>query len=253
VTRARAIVALVFAAAALAAPIAQAAEIPALTGRVIDRAGILSGGRERLDTLLREYESRTTNQVVVLTLPTLGGEPIEDFAKRAFDSWGLGQKEKDNGVLVVVVPNDHKMRIEVGRGLEESLTSAAAQRILDQVMAPALRGGDYAGGFERGVQAVIAQLDGAVAAEEGAPATAATPPQLPESSIPAWVIWLIVVLFLVIVAMFIWAAATNQLHLCGSSRSRSSGSWSGSSSSSSSSGFSGGGGSSGGSGASGSW
>src|SRR5262245_45937653 len=89
-----------------------AADVPYLTGRVTDNAEILSpAARERLTATLQKHESATGNQIAVLTLPTLDGESIEGFATRVFDSWKLGQKGKDNGVLVIVVPNDRRMRI----------------------------------------------------------------------------------------------------------------------------------------------
>ena len=103
--------------------LARAADVPFLSGRVVDEAEILSPAtRERLTAVSKTHEDSTTNQVVVLTTPTIGGESIEEYATRVFATWKLGQKGKDNGVLVVVVPNDRKMRIEVGYGLEGALT-----------------------------------------------------------------------------------------------------------------------------------
>ena len=101
--------------------------MPYLSGRVVDDAEILSpAARERLTTALKSHEQKTTNQVVVLTVPTIGSESIEEYATRVFEQWKLGQKGKDNGVLVVVAPKDRKMRIEVGYGLEGTLTDAMA-------------------------------------------------------------------------------------------------------------------------------
>ncbi len=161
-------------AAALAAPAARAVEVPYLSGRVVDDAELLDGAaRARLESLLAGYEQRTTAQLAVVTLRTLDGEPIEDFASRAFQAWKLGQKGKDNGVLLVVVPDDRKMRIEVGYGLEGALTDVAASRIIRNVLAPAFREKDFAGGIERGVQAMIGQLDG----QEGAIPDDPAPPE----------------------------------------------------------------------------
>ncbi|MCU0363800.1 MAG: TPM domain-containing protein [Bacteroidales bacterium] len=96
-----------------------AADVPFLTGRVNDNARILSAGTlSFLGDSLKAHEDRTTNQVVVLTLSTIGGESIEDYANRVFNEWKLGQRGKDNGVLILVVPDDRQMRIEVGYGLE---------------------------------------------------------------------------------------------------------------------------------------
>ena len=108
-----------------------AIDVPYLTGRVTDNAEILDAdARTRLDDLLRAHEQATGNQIAVLTVPTLDGESIEDFSTRVFGTWKLGQKGKDNGVLVVVVPRDRRMRIEVGYGLEGVLPDAAASRIV---------------------------------------------------------------------------------------------------------------------------
>jgi uncharacterized membrane protein YgcG len=140
---------------------AAAVDVPYLTGRVTDNAEILDAdARTRLDELLRAHEQATGNQIAVLTVPTLDGESIEDFSARVFGTWKLGQKSKDNGVLVVVVPRDRRMRIEVGYGLEGVLPDAAASRIVRDVMTPRFKTGDFAGGIEEGVKAIIATLTG---------------------------------------------------------------------------------------------
>ncbi len=145
---------------------AQPAEVPYLTGRVVDNAELLSPDtRRRLTETLRRHEQKTGNQVVVLTVPTIKGESIEEYAVRVFEQWKLGQQGKDNGVLVVIVPRDRSMRIEVGYGLEGVLTDAHASRIIRNVMTPRFRKGDFSDGVARGVDAVTAQL-------EGRPATA---------------------------------------------------------------------------------
>jgi uncharacterized protein len=108
-----------------------AADVPFLSGRVVDNAEVLTPPlRERLTATLKGHEQKTTNQIVVLTVPTIGNDSIEDYASRVFAEWKLGQKGKDNGVLVVVVPQDRKMRIEVGYGLEGTLTDAMSSRII---------------------------------------------------------------------------------------------------------------------------
>jgi len=148
---------LVFASAVAAQP----AEVPYLTGRVVDNAEILSADtRRRLTEILKGHEQRTGNQVVVLTVPTIHGESVEEYAVRVFEQWKLGQKGKDNGVLVVVVPQDRRMRIEVGYGLEGVLTDAYASRIIRNLMTPRFREGDFNAGVAHGVNAVIAQLEG---------------------------------------------------------------------------------------------
>ena len=140
---------------------AQNTEVPYLTGRVVDNAEILKPEtRRRITAELQAHEKKTTNQVAVLTVPTLGGESVEEYAVRAFEQWKLGQKGKDNGVLIVVVPRDRRMRIEVGYGLESALTDLAASRIIRDVMTPRFRSGDYDGGIAQGVTAVVAHLEG---------------------------------------------------------------------------------------------
>jgi len=150
---------------------AQRAEAPYLTGRVVDNAEILKPDtRRRLSDQLRAHEQKTGNQVAVLTVPTLHGESVEEYAVRVFEQRKLGQKGKDNGVLVVVVPQDRRMRIEVGYGLEGTLTDLAASRIIRDVMTPRFRAGDYDGGVAQGVNAIVAQLQGeAVASGPAAP------------------------------------------------------------------------------------
>lgn len=114
-----------------------AADVPYLTGRITDNAQLLSQEVNRsLSDSLQAHEKRTGNQIAVLTISTLGGESIEDYSVRVFESWKLGQKGKDNGVLMVVVPGDRRMRIEVGYGLEGTLTDAMAGRIIQTVMTP---------------------------------------------------------------------------------------------------------------------
>ena len=141
-----------------------AVDVPYLTGRVVDNAEILKPGtRERVSALAKAHEDRTTDQIAVLTIPTLGGESVEEFAVRVFEAWKLGQKGKDNGVLVVVAPKDRKMRIEVGYGLEGTLPDVAASRIIRNVMTPAFKDGDFDRGIEDGVAAIVAQLEGRAA------------------------------------------------------------------------------------------
>lgn len=137
------------------------ADVPYLTGRVTDNAEILSPEVNRsLSERLKAHEQRTRNQIAVLTIPTLDGESIEDYALRVFESWKLGQKGEDNGVLIVVVPNDRRMRIEVGYGLEGTLTDAMAGRIIQNIMAPRFKNGDFDGGIADGAGAVMELLEG---------------------------------------------------------------------------------------------
>ncbi len=146
----------------LVAPnVATGIEIPYLTGRVNDNAGILSEqARQSLSEQLREHEERTGNQVVVLTIPSLQGEGIEEYANLVFNEWKLGQQGQDNGILIVVVPDERRMRIEVGYGLEPTLTDLQAGRIIQDIMAPRFREGDYDAGITEGAMAVVQVLEG---------------------------------------------------------------------------------------------
>ena len=138
-----------------------AAEIPYLTGRVTDNAEILSETtRQSLTESLKRHEDQTSNQIAILTILTINGESIEDYAVKVFEAWELGLKARDNGILIVVVPNDRRMRIEVGYGLEATLTDAMAGRIIQFAMTPKFKNGDYDGGITDGVRAVIAVLEG---------------------------------------------------------------------------------------------
>ena len=157
--------------ALLATFAAFAAEVPYLTGRIVDNAEILSpAAREQLDAKLAAHEKATSNQVVVLTVESLDGESIEGFATRVFDEWKLGQKGKDNGVLVIVAPHDRRMRIEVGYGLEGTLTDAQAARIIRDRMTNWFKAGRYDDGVTAGVDAIVATLEGRAA--DAAPVSA---------------------------------------------------------------------------------
>lgn len=160
---------------------AQQPEVPYLSGRVVDDAEILKPDtRRRITEQLQAHERKTTNQIAVLTVPTLRGESVEEYAVRVFEHWKLGQKGKDNGVLVVVAPQDRRMRIEVGYGLEGTLTDASASRIIRDVMTPRFRAGDYDGGVAQGVAAIVGRLEGSPAAVEESP-----PQAQPSEFIPA--------------------------------------------------------------------
>ncbi|MEP7062154.1 MAG: TPM domain-containing protein [Betaproteobacteria bacterium] len=141
--------------------LAFAADVPYLTGRVVDNAEILKPAtREQVDALLKAHESATSDQIAVLTTRSLAGESIEQYAQEVFAQWKLGQKGKDNGILVVVAPSEHKMRIEVGYGLEGTLPDIIAARIIRNIMTPAFKGNDYDGGVQKGAEAIVAQLEG---------------------------------------------------------------------------------------------
>lgn len=145
----------------LVAPAQAAPEFPALTGRVVDNAGLLPESDERaLDTLLAQHERETSNQVVVVTVEDLQGYVIEDFGYQLGREWGIGQAERDNGALLIVAPKVRKVRIEVGYGLEGALTDAVSHNIIQTVMLPRFRQNDYAGGIRAGVDAMLAAIAG---------------------------------------------------------------------------------------------
>jgi len=153
-----------FAAFAVAAP-ASAETYPTLTGRMVDAADILDmPTRSAIATMLATLEEKTTDQFVVATVTSLQGQSIEVYANRLANRWALGQKDKNNGVLLLVAPNERKVRIEVGYGLESTLTNAIAQEIIDQTMLPRFRTGDMAGGVANGVGDIVALLTGGIAA-----------------------------------------------------------------------------------------
>lgn len=145
---------------ALATPAgAQDIHFPPLTGRVVDNAELIPAQAEAaLTAKLEALEQATTDQVVVVTLADLQGREIEDYGYRLGRAWGIGRDDKDNGLLLIVAPNDRKVRIEVGRGLEPVMTDALSTLIIQNDILPAFRNGDYAGGIERGVQAIDRQL-----------------------------------------------------------------------------------------------
>ena len=145
---------------ALAVP-AAALDFPPLSGRVVDAAVVLGAAEERrLTEKLAGHESETSNQVVVVTLPSLQGTTIEDFGYQLGRHWGIGQEGRDNGVLLIVAPSERKVRIEVGYGLEGDLPDAIAKTIIEQEILPAFRSGDLPGGIAAGVDAILAAIAG---------------------------------------------------------------------------------------------
>src|SRR5262245_59336724 len=142
---------------------AAAAEVavPPLSGRVVDLTGTLSfADIAALSQRLKDFEARKGSQVAVLIVPTTQPETIEQFSIRVADAWKIGRRKIDDGALLVVAKNDRKLRIEVGYGLEGGLTDLAARRIIDEVITPKFRSGDYAGGIAAGLTRIIATIDG---------------------------------------------------------------------------------------------
>jgi uncharacterized protein len=258
-------------AVALPAP---AAELPKLTGRVVDDAGMLDpASKAALTQKLADFEKKSSDQIVVATIDQLDGEAIEPYANRLYRAWGLGHAGENNGVLLLVAKNDRKMRIEVGYGLEGTLTDLHSKLIIENTMVPAFRAGDFSGGITRAVDDIIMVLEGN-AAELEARAGRNPPTQQNTFDLDPETIIIMLWLFLFFGGFALavlpqifgtkigpgryrwlgmdWGGGSGG---SGGSGWSSGGGWSGGSgwSSGSSGGFSGGGGSSGGGGASGSW
>ena len=138
---------------------ALALDFPALTGRIVDQAGVLSSAaREALEPKLADLESRSGIQLVVVTVASLQGQEIEPYANELFRNWKIGEKTKNNGVLLVVAPKERRVRIEVGYGLEGTLTDALSKVIIANAMAPRFKTSDFDGGISRGVDDIITVL-----------------------------------------------------------------------------------------------
>jgi uncharacterized protein len=141
--------------------LALAAEVPPLKGRVNDYAKMLSPSTERrLEGVLRDLEQTDSTQIVVLTIPSLGGDSLEDFSIRVAEAWQIGRKDVDNGALLLIARNDRKVRIEVGYGLEGSLTDLMSGRIIRNVIVPQFKQGHFDQGILEGVYAMIAAVRG---------------------------------------------------------------------------------------------
>jgi uncharacterized protein len=252
-----------------------AAELPKLTGRVVDDAGMIDPATEAaLVQTLEAFEKKSSDQIVVATVDGLDGEAIEPYANRLFRAWGLGQGGEDNGILLLVAKSDRKMRIEVGYGLEGTLTDLHSKLIIENTMVPAFRAGDFPGGISRAVDDIVMVLEGNAAELEARAKRNA-------EGDGGDVDWIFVIFITLWVTLFLGGMAMAILPpifgrkigpnryrwlgmdvTVGGSRRSGSGGWSsgggswssgGGGWSSGGGGFSGGGGSSGGGGASGSW
>jgi len=146
-----------------------ALDVPSLTGRVVDLAHVLpSNTVESLTARLKAHEETTSNQVTVLVLPSLEGEPLESYSHRVATTWKLGQKGADNGVLLLVAMKERKIRIEVGYGLEGALTDARSAQIIRGEIVPRFRAGDAPGGVAAGVDAILKTIEGTYQSTEKA-------------------------------------------------------------------------------------
>ena len=146
---------------------AWALEVPALTGRIVDPSHVLPAATiESLSASLAAHEAKTSNQVAVLVLPSLEGEPLEPFSHHVATTWKLGQKGTDNGALLLVALKERKVRIEVGYGLEGALTDARSAQIIRNEIVPRFRAGDLPGGVTAGVEAMLKTIEGTYQAPE---------------------------------------------------------------------------------------
>jgi uncharacterized protein len=244
---------------ALAAP-----KFPPLSGRIVDEANLLGADdRRALEAELKALEEKSSDQLVIYTARSLQGYEIEDFGYQLGRTWQIGQQGKDNGVVLIVAPNERKVRIEVGRGLEPQLTDAMSKLIVENAILPAFRRGDFAAGIKAGVRDIRDVLLGDPEAVKARARTAAKRDATPGIS-PA----LIMLIFFILMALLVIQVQARQTAHPGRFDRRDrrngtpiiipgswgggSGGWGGSGGGSDG-GFSGGGGSFGGGGASGSW
>ena len=239
--------------------------LPTLSGRVVDDANILDPPtRAALDQKLAELEAKTTDQLVIVTLKSLQGTSIEDFGVALGRAWRIGQRDKNNGVLLIVAPSERKVRIEVGYGLEGTLPDAVSKFIIENAIIPRFRANDVPGGVTRGVDDIVSVLTGD--AEEWKQRAAKRPdPELPWGTI--LILILALAMFAVVFAMIVGAMPSaprgrrrrsaspwsSDPWWTGSSGGFSGGGFSGGGGGFGGGGFGGGGGSFGGGGASGSW
>jgi uncharacterized protein len=234
--------------ALLGACVALAINFPALTGRVVDQANIIPADtRATIESKLVDLENKSGIQLVVATVSSLEGQEIEPYANQLFRTWKLGEKAKNNGVLLLVAPNEHRVRIEVGYGLEGTLTDALSKVIITNAITPRFKTGDFAGGITRGVDDIITVLTTDASEWQKRPSLRVDSQETRDPLSYILVFGLIALVILLIVSPgFRWLFFNILLNAALSSGgSRGGGSGGG--------GFSGGGGSSGGGGASGSW
>ena len=233
---------------------ALAADFPPLTGRVVDQADIIPPQtREALETRLADLEAKSGIQLVVATVKSLGGQEIEPYANELFRHWKLGEKAKNNGVLLLVAPSERRVRIEVGYGLEGTLTDALSAVIIANAITPRFKAGDFGGGITRGVDDIITVLTTDASEWQKRPSL-----RLDHAQPARPVNWVFLAVFLVFIVLLIVSRTFRSIFFAilltrmGGSSGRggfSGGGFSGGGRG----GFSGGGGSSGGGGASGRW
>ena len=176
-------------------------QFPALTGRVVDDAHVLSAQTQAAMTAkLAALEQQTKRQLVVVTVPTLGGDDIADYGYRLGRAWGIGQKGQNSGAVFIVAPSEHKVRIEVGYGLESVLTDGLSSVILQRAVLPKFRSGDVEGGIVDGTDAIVAQLGADPQTAQAQVAAAQDRPVRHRN--PLGAIFPIVVMFFIVSSLF---------------------------------------------------
>jgi uncharacterized protein len=226
-----------------ASAVAAEPSFPGLSGRVVDDAGILDAATiQNLTGMLEKHEQATGEQVVVVTLKSLGGYPIEDFGYQLGRHWGIGQKGKNTGAMLIVVPSEHKVRIEVGYGLEGKLTDVISRTIIEGDIVPNFRRGDFNAGVLAGTESILSVLGGGSVTRTDAETSSAGPAS-------SWFFPLVVMIFFIFMLLRNLFGSRYGYYRGGS---RGYGGFGGGSGGGGE-GFSGGGGSFGGGGASGSW
>jgi uncharacterized protein len=240
--------------------VAYGQSFPTLSGRVVDSAGMLSvSAKANIESQLKAYETKSSDQVVIATVKSLEGYEISDYANRLFRAWKIGQAKQNNGVLLLIAKDDRKVRIEVGYGLEGTLTDALSGLIIRENIVPKFKAGDVDGGMSQAVASIIEVLAGDASEMQARAATHAKTVQQNNNQGDSLIPFVIII---VIFLIFFLNARQNQQSRMGNSsmRNRNPGwviipptpSWGGGGGSDSG-GFSGGGGDSGGGGASGGW
>jgi uncharacterized protein len=232
---------------------AAAPNFPALSGRIVDQANIIPPATAAaIEPKLADLEEKSGIQLVVATVSSLQGEEIEPYANELFRFWQLGEKTKNNGVLLLVAPNEHRVHIEVGYGLEGTLTDALSAVIIANAMTPRFKANDFGGGIERGVDDIITVLTTDSADWQGRPQVRLDS----QDNTPSWGVPLLLIAIFVVILFSAVSPGFRSivfqillLLLMSSGRGGGGASWGGGSGG----GFSGGGGSSGGGGASGGW
>ncbi|PPD25545.1 MAG: hypothetical protein CTY20_15675 [Hyphomicrobium sp.] len=181
------------------AGIAQAEpSFPQLTGRIVDLSGLINNvDKQAIETEIKALEETSTDQIAVITVPSLQGYPIEDYAYQLGRKWGIGQKGKNNGILLVVAPNERKVRIEVGRGLEPLMTDVMSSIIVNNAIMPAFRRGDFSGGIRAGVRDIKDVLLGDADEVKARARGKRSAPETDLAKIIFFVIWFAIIAFVV--------------------------------------------------------